>query len=119
MFVGSITSEVTARFAMKSEMGYHDPPGLPDRHMPPDTLPIHMVLGIVGWMRIALIRPPIFPGPSHSQFHNPASCALCTLFLPVLPAWRIRISSACFFALIRAVGGGSPAQPKKKKNGKA
>ena len=62
---GLKTSDDTARFAMKSSTGSHDPPVLVVLKMPPPTLPANIVDGVIGLMAIERIRPPMLPGPSH------------------------------------------------------
>src|SRR5919204_2306371 len=66
-FAGSIARQETARFAMKSSTGCQVAPPLSVLHTPPPTLPAHIVFGLVGWMTIERVRPPMFPGPSETQ----------------------------------------------------
>src|SRR6266446_3571118 len=56
-----------ARLAMKSSSGNQLVPPFTVFHTPPPTLPTHIALGVVGWIRMDRTRPPMFPGPSHLQ----------------------------------------------------
>jgi hypothetical protein len=47
-FTGSIASVATARFAIKSSTGCHETPLSMVFQIPPETLPTHMVAGVVG-----------------------------------------------------------------------
>ena len=47
-FVGFITIVETARFAIKSLTGDHDAPPFVVRQIPPETLPTHILFGLVG-----------------------------------------------------------------------
>ena len=69
--VGSMTIVVTARLAIKSLTGVHPAPLLVERQMPPPTLPTHIFCGLSGSMRTERMRPPILPGPNHSQAFGP------------------------------------------------
>src|SRR5215831_18129129 len=62
--VGSMTMEVTARFAIQSVVVFQVVPLFVVFHTPPPTLPSQTVLVVAGWTTIERILPPIFPGPN-------------------------------------------------------
>src|SRR5437016_3414121 len=69
-FPGSIVSEATFKFAIKSPVEIHDAPALVDLHTPPPAAEANIVFGFVGSMTIARVRPPMLPGPSGVQPPN-------------------------------------------------
>src|SRR5215218_7846163 len=88
--VGSIARHETARFAIRSSTGAQLPPPSSVRQTPPPALPAHILEGLAGWITIARVRPPMFPGPSAVQPAwlglNPAVAMRGTPRLAVAPA---------------------------------
>src|SRR4051795_11214175 len=64
---GSIAMHAQARLARKSSTGAHVPPPSTVCHTPPPALADHIRAGSLGSMTIPSVRPPMFPGPIHSQ----------------------------------------------------
>jgi hypothetical protein len=73
--VGSMTSEQTAMFSSRSEVGPHEAPASVLLNTPPDTpaasmnpsSPSSPVPGPLGEITSARVRPPTFPGPIARQ----------------------------------------------------
>ena len=99
-----ITKLVTERLDIKSFTTLQFAPESVLFQMPPVTLPTHIVVVVVGCIRIARMRPPILPGPRDVQdvVEMPATaptgllCAACI------------IAFICTLALISALGGMYP-----------
>ena len=83
---GLMAMALTARLARKSLTGWNVAPAFVLFHMPPPGLLTQMRFGSVGCTRIVVMRPPMFPGPSHVQAFRdtPAAlargmCATCSI----------------------------------------
>jgi hypothetical protein len=76
---GSMARLETARFDMRSWSGAQDAPPFVDFHTPPATPAAYMTFASVGSMRIALVRPPMFPGPSAVHVPSATFGPLATL----------------------------------------
>src|SRR5258708_3918785 len=80
---GSIAIELTARLDIRSASGAQEAPPFVVFHTPPATPAAYIVVGVVGWISVARVRPPMLPGPSPVQAPRAAaamsegSIALC------------------------------------------
>src|SRR3989304_8428049 len=71
--VGSIAIEFPAGWAIRSASGAQVVPPFVVFHTPPATPAAYIVVGVVGSIRIARVRPPMLPGPS--WVHAPREAA--------------------------------------------
>jgi hypothetical protein len=66
---------LTLRFGSRSSSGIQVPPPSTVFQTPPSAAPAYIVLGEVGSMTRALVRPPMLPGPSGFHASDPAAAA--------------------------------------------
>jgi hypothetical protein len=66
-FVGSTTSVQTARFSIRSSVGFQLAPASVDLKTPPATPAANITSGFVGSITTARVRPPTLPGPIDCQ----------------------------------------------------
>src|SRR5215471_1544701 len=72
MFVGSNASELTVTFGKRSPNAVHDFPEFVLFHIPPATPAAYIMLGSIGLIKSARVRPPMLPGPK--AVHAPNDC---------------------------------------------
>src|SRR5215831_19193476 len=78
---GSMASELTAMLAVRSVNGVHDTPVFVVFQTPPATPAAYIVLGVLGLITIALVRPPMLPGPR--WVHEPKNSGSTKLVLAI------------------------------------